>query len=73
MKTKTKSDTMMMINTCCPAQQSNDEVENNPVWIEQKNYIAEARDALYDSTCNICYMELFDSDSNEDIHCIAGC
>ena len=54
-------DTMVMINTCCQGQGSTDNV-NNPVWIEQKNYIATAREAMYDSTCNICLMELFDSD-----------
>ena len=65
---------MIMINTCCPGQgQSQNEEADNPVWIEQKNYIATAREAMYDSTCNICLMELFDSDQDEDVHCLAGC
>ena len=63
---------MIMINTCCQGQDSTDKVEN-PVWIEQKNYIATAREALYDSTCNICLMTLFDTDQDEDVHCVAGC
>ena len=66
------SDTMVMINTCCQGQGSYDNVDN-PVWIEQKNYIATAREAMYDSTCNICLMNLFDTDEDEDVHCIAAC
>ena len=64
---------MIMINTCCQGQDAEEYKVDTAVWIEQKNYISEARDAIHDSECNICYMELFDSDENDDVHCVAGC
>ena len=68
---ESKSDKIIMINTC--AQDADEYTVDTAVWIEQKNYTAEAREAMHDATCNICYMNLFDSDENEDVHCIAGC
>ena len=45
-----------------------------PVSQMQREYIAQMKDILTDTPCQICLMPLFDEDYEEgSVHCIASC
>ena len=45
-----------------------------PVSHMQREYIAQMKDILTDTQCQICLMPLFDEDYEEgSVHCIASC